>query len=444
MTGAVELLSRVTKLMPRARGELAELVAIRSVADASPQECERAAKWVCDAFAAEGFADALVVTTDDGGQAVVGSRRCHDPAAPTVLLYAHYDVRPPLDERAWHTPPFEMTEVDGRWYGRGTADCKGNILAHLTAVRALGDDIPVNLKVVVEEQGAGGLADFVRHNADLLRADAILVCDTGNAEAGKPAVTVSLRGMIDVVVTVETLAARLPSDMFSGPTPDALTALVSMLATLHDRDGNTTVAGLPGDQIWYGEPYPAGRFRRDAGMLPGVGIVGGAGVADSLWARPALSILGIDCPPVAGSAAAIAPVAAARLNLRIPPGTDVATAESALTGHLRAAAPWGARVSVATEATEEPFRASVDGPAHRAVGEAMREVYGRPVTMLGHGGSIPLCAVLADTYPDAEIILMGVEEPSTSVHAPNESVDPGELVAMATAEAVFLRRYSQA
>jgi cysteinylglycine-S-conjugate dipeptidase len=441
VTDTVELLRRSPKFMPRARAELAELVAIRSFL---PQECERAAKWVCDAFAAEGFADARLVTTADGSQAVVGSRRCHDPAAPTVLLYAHYDVRPPLDELAWHTPPFELTEVDGRWYGRGAADCKGNILAHLTALRALGDDLPVNLRVVVEEQGTGGLADFVRHHAEEFRADAILVCDTGNAEAGKPAVTVSLRGMVEVVVTVETLAARLHSGMFGGPTPDALSALVSMLATLHDRDGNTTVAGLAGDQIWFGEQYPPGRFRRDAGMLPGVGIVGGAGVADSLWARPALSILGIDCPPVAGAAAAIAPVAAARLNLRIPPGTDVATAESALTSHLRAAAPWGARVSVRTEATGEPFLASVDGPAYRAVGAAMREVYGTPVAMLGQGGSIPLCAVLADTYPDAEIILMGVGEPSTAVHAPNESVDPGELVAMATAEAVFLHRFSRA
>ena len=156
------------------------------------------------------------------------------------------------------------------------------------------------------------------------------------------------------------------------------------------------------------------------------GSLGGAGIADSLWARPALSILGVDCPPVVGSAAAITPKAAARLNLRIPPGMDVAAAESALTGHLEAAAPWGARVTVRTEATGAPFLAAVDGPAYHAVGEAMREVYGRPVTMLGQGGSIPLCTVLATTFPNAEIILMGVEEPRTSIHAPNESVDPGE------------------
>lgn len=444
----MDLLSRVTKLMPQARAELAELVAIRSVADARQfpaEECERAAKWVCDAFAKVGFADAHLAETADGSQAVVGSRPCGDPDAPTVLLYAHYDVQPPLGDAAWHTPPFELTEVDGRWYGRGAADCKGNIVAHLTALRALGDDIPVNLKVVVEgseEQGTGGLEDFVPRNADLLRADAILVCDTGNAEVGKPAVTVSLRGMVNVVVTVETLAGELHSGMFGGPAPDALTALVAMLATLHDWDGRTTVAGLASDQVWPGERYPARQFRVDAGVLPGVRLAGGAGIADSLWARPALSILGVDCPPVVGSAAAIVPKAAARLNLRIPPGMDVAAAESALIGHLEAAAPWGARVTVSTEATGAPFLAAVDGPAYWAIGEAMREVYGRPVTMLGQGGSIPLCTVLSTTFPNAEIILMGVEEPRTSIHAPNESVDPGELAAMATAEAVFLCRYA--
>ena len=138
-----------------------------------------------------------------------------------MLLYAHYDVQPPLDEAAWHTPPFELTEVNGRWYGRGAADCKGNIVMHLAALRALGDEVPVDLRLVVEgseEQGTGGLEAFVPANADLLRADAILVCDTGNAAVGHPAATVSLRGMVNVVVTVEALASEIHSGMFGGNT----------------------------------------------------------------------------------------------------------------------------------------------------------------------------------------------------------------------------------
>jgi acetylornithine deacetylase/succinyl-diaminopimelate desuccinylase-like protein len=443
----MDLRTRIADLMPRAAKELAELVAIRSVADPKQyprQECERAARWVRDAFAALSFTDARLVATVDGSHAVLGSRPCADPGARTVLLYAHYDVQPPLDETAWHTPPFELTEVDGRWFGRGAADCKGNIVAHLTALRALDGGIPVNLKVVVEgseEQGTGGLEDFVTHHPDTLRADAILVCDTGNAEAGRPAVTVSLRGMVNMVVTVETLASGLHSGMYGGAAPDALAALVAMLATLRDSAGNTRVGGLANDRTWGGEPYPADRFHADAGVLPGVSLLGDGSVADMLWARPAVTILGIDCPPVLGSSAAITPRAAARLNLRVPPGTDVRDAEQTLADHLHAAAPWGARVTVRTEATGPAFRTAVDGPAHRTMDAAMYEAYGTPAVALGQGGSIPLCTALAETYPDAEIVLMGVEEPRSLIHAPNESVDPAEIAAIALAEALFLRDY---
>lgn len=444
----MDLRTRIADLMPQAREELAELVAIPSVADPRqfpPEECDRTAQWVLDHFATLGFTDAHLEETADGSKAVVGSRPCADGDAPTVLLYAHYDVQPPLDDAAWHTPPFELTEVDGRWYGRGTADCKGNILMHLTALRALGEEVPVNLKLVVEgseEQGTGGLEAFVPAHADLLRADTILVCDTGNAAVGHPAATVSLRGMVNVVVTVEALGSELHSGMFGGAAPDALAALVAMLASLRDSHGNTTITGLDNTQTWSGEPYPADQFRRDATAVEGVSLLGDGSVSDMLWARPAVTILGIDCPPVVGSASAIVPRAAARLNLRIPPGQSPESAESALVGHLRTAAPWGVRVTVETEAKGAPFKAEVDGPAYAAMAGAMQEAYGAPMTTLGQGGSIPLCNVFADTYPGTELILMGVEEPQALIHAPNESVDPAEIEAMALVEALFLQRYA--
>jgi acetylornithine deacetylase/succinyl-diaminopimelate desuccinylase-like protein len=445
----VDLRTRIANLMPRAREELAELVSLRSVADPRqfpPEECERAAQWVLDRFKDLGFTDAHLEETADGSQAVVGSRPCSRPDAPTVLLYAHYDVQPPLDEATWDTAPFELTEVNGRWYGRGTADCKGNILMHLTALRALGEDVPVNLKLVVEgseEQGTGGLEAFVPEHAALLRADAILVCDTGNAAVGRPAVTASLRGMVNVVVTVEALESEMHSGMFGGAAPDALAALVAMLASLRDSHGNTTIKGLDNSQTWSGEPYPPNQFRSDSTAVPGVALLGDGSVSDMLWARPALTILGIDCPPVVGSASAIVPRAAARLNLRIPPGVTPEESRTALVDHLHSVAPWGVRVAVETEATGAPFKAEVDGPAYRAIAEAMQEAYGLPMSILGQGGSIPLCNVFADTYPDAELILMGVEEPLTLIHAPNESVDPNEIAAMALTEALFLQRYAE-
>ncbi|SKB10196.1 dipeptidase [Aeromicrobium choanae] len=443
----MDLRQRITELMPDVHDELAELVAIRSVADPRqfpPEECERAAAWVRDRFAGVGF-DVRLEETADGSQAVVGSRAGSRPDAPTVLLYAHYDVQPPVDENAWRTPPFEMTEVDGRWYGRGTADCKGNIVMHLTALRALGDDLGVNLKLVVEgseEQGTGGLEEFVQANPDLFRADAILVCDTGNAAVGRPAATVSLRGMVNVVVTMESASTELHSGMFGGAAPDALAALVQALSTMRDEEGDTVVDGMDNTQEWTGAPYPAEQFRSDAGVLDGVSLLGSGSVSDMLWARPALTILGIDCPPVVGSAAAIVPKASARLNLRIPPGIAPQDAEAALRSHLAAATPWGVHCTVETEATGSPFQAATDGPAYRALAGAMQEAYGVEMTHLGQGGSIPLCNVFAELYPDAEIVLMGVEEPQALIHAPNESVDPTEIASMALSEALFLQRFA--
>ena len=434
--------------MAPAREELAAFVAFRSVADARqfpPEECSLAAHWVLDKFAALGFSDIRLERTPDGSDAVVGSRPGPDPAAPTVLLYAHYDVQPPLDDSAWRTPPFELTEVNGRWYGRGAADCKGNILAHLLALRALDEAVPVNLKLVVEgseEQGTGGLEAFVAARQEVLQADTILVCDTGNAAVGRPAATVTLRGMVNVVVTVEAMRSELHSGMFGGPAPDALAALIAILASLRDDRGNTVISGLDNTQTWAGAPYPPEQFRSDAAVLEGVSLLGDGTVSDMLWARPAVTVLGIDCPPVTGSTAAIVPRAAARLNLRIPPGVTPADAHSALVDHLHAAAPWGVHVDVATEATGSPFRAATGGTAYRAMAAAMLEAYGTPMTTLGQGGSIPLCNVFAETYPEAELILMGVEEPLALIHAPNESVDPTEIQAMALAVALFLQRYA--
>jgi len=445
----MDLRERTASLMGQARAELAELVAIPSVADPRqfpPEECARAARWVRDAFAGAGFADAWLAEMSDGSQAVLGSRQCADPDAATVLLYAHYDVQPPLNEAEWRTPPFELTEVAGRWHGRGAADCKGNIVMHLAALRALGDELPVHLKVVVEgsEETTGALEEFVPGHADLLRADAILVCDAGNAAVGHPAVTTSLRGVADVIVEVEALASELHSGKFGGAAPDALAALVAMLATLRDARGNTTVRGLDNTQVWPGAAYPAETFRADAGVLEGVSLLGDGGVADMVWSRPAVTILGIDCPPVVGSAPAITPRARARLNLRVPPGTQIRGAAEALVHHLHAVAPWGVRVAAEIEAPGPPFQARTGGPAYQAIAAAMHEAYGRPMVMLGEGGSIPLCNAFAEACPEAELILMGVEEPLALIHAPNESVDPAEIAAMALTEALFLQRYAAA
>ncbi|MBF6173038.1 dipeptidase [Nocardia blacklockiae] len=445
------LRAQVRSLMPQARIDLAELVSYQSVADPRqfpPEECHRAAQWVADAFAEVGLTDVGLHETPDGSKAVV-ARHLAPAGAPTVMLYCHYDVQPPLGDDAWHTPVWQLTERNGRWYGRGAADCKGNIVTHLTALRALretlgGSDYPVGITLVAEgseEQGTGGLEAFVPGNADLLRADALVIADCGNFAVGVPTFTQTLRGNVNVLVTVETLSGPMHSGMFGGPAPDALAALIHVLATLRDERGNTTIAGLPGDQRWDGAQYPPEQFRADAGVLDGVDLLGDGTVSDMLWARPALTVLGIDVPPVVGSSAAVQPRSRARLNLRIPPGLDPDTALKALTAHLESNTPWHAKVTVETEGVGSPFRSGTSGPARRAMEAAFQAAYGRAATTQGQGGSIPLCNVFAETYPDAEIMLIGVEEPGCLIHAPNESVDPTEIEHLALTEALFLASY---
>jgi acetylornithine deacetylase/succinyl-diaminopimelate desuccinylase-like protein len=217
-----------------------------------------------------------------------------------------------------------------------------------------------------------------------------------------------------------------------------------MLASLHDEHGNTTVDGLDATQTWSGVDYPAEQFRKDANVLDGVKLMGDGSVADLLWARPSATVIGIDVPPVIGSSAAVQASAAARVSLRLPPGTTGQAAQDALVAHLQARVPWGRQCEIERVAKGDPFVGSLEGPAFEALRAAMEEAFGHAMTTEGQGGSIPLCNVLAETFPDAEIFLMGVEEPKCLIHAPNESVDPAEIEHLALAEALFLERYAEA
>jgi acetylornithine deacetylase/succinyl-diaminopimelate desuccinylase-like protein len=432
----------VASLMPRAKAELTELVAFKSVADFDQypkSESEGAANWIADALRAEGFQDVALLDTPDGTQSVYGYLPGPE-GAKTVLLYAHYDVQPPLDEAAWVTPPFELTERDGRWYGRGSADCKGGVIMHLLALRALkaNGGVPVHVKVIVEgseEQGTGGLERYAEEHPELLTADTVVIGDAGNFRAGLPTVTATLRGMTLVRVQVDTLEGNLHSGQFGGAAPDALAALIRVLDSLRAKDGSTTVDGLSDDAAWDGLQY--------AKVLDGVELIGSGTVADRVWARPAVTVLGIDCPPVVGATASVQAGARALVSLRVPPGVDAAEATKLLEAHLVAHTPWGARVSTEQIGQGQPFRADTSSPAYAAMTEAMSIAYaGREMQYAGLGGSIPLCNTLASLYPRAEILLIGLSEPEAQIHAVNEGVSPDELERLSVAEALFLRNYA--
>ena len=447
---SIPVAETVASLMPRAKAELTELVAFKSVADFDQfprSESEGAARWVADALRAEGFEDVALLDTPDGTQSVYGYLPGPE-GAKTVLLYAHYDVQPPLDEAGWSTPPFELTERDGRWYGRGAADCKGGVIMHLLALRALKADggVPVNVKVIAEgseEMGTGGLERYAEAHPELLKADTIVIGDSGNFRVGLPTVTTTLRGMTMVRVQIDTLAGNLHSGQFGGAAPDALGALIRVLDSLRGEDGSTTVDGLTGESSWEGLQYDEAQFRADAKVLDGVELIGSGTVADRIWARPAVTVLGIDCPPVVGATPSVQASARALVSLRVPPGVDAAQATKLLQAHLEAHTPWGARVSTEQIGQGQAFRADTTSPAYQAMADAMAVAYpGEEMQYAGQGGSIPLCNTLAALYPEAEILLIGLSEPEAQIHAVNESVSPQELERLSVTEALFLRNYA--
>ncbi len=443
------LAQAVDDLLPRARSDLAHLVACRSVFDRAIEpvsQCVAAASLTESLFSETGLATSTM-RTPDGSLAVIARHRMK--GRPRILFYTHHDVVPAGALSDWDGNPWVLTERDGRWHGRGAADCKGNIVAILTALRAVREvlgRLPTEVGVVVEgseEQSSGGMEALARERPKLVRADAIVIADTGNVALGQPTFTTSLRGTGSVRFTVETMAAPAHSGKYGGAAPDALQALVTALASLRASDGSTTIDGLEADGVWPGAPYAADLFAQDAALLDGVAPLAGPGdphdgaIADLLWARPAATVLAIDAPPLAQVTAAVQGRARAIVNLRVPPHMDVVEAQRLLGEHLERHTPYG-RTEIRSLSLGRGFAARTDGPAYDSMRRAMRAAFGREPVTTGQGGSIPLAVALQELHSRAEIMLLGVEEPLCRIHAPNESVDPGEIQRTALAMALFV------
>ncbi|MET8861671.1 dipeptidase [Nonomuraea sp. NPDC004580] len=435
----------VSAAMPQAVEELKRLAAIPSVAfPGHPQEpVFAAAKMTEELLRSTGLPRVQQVPVEGSFPAVYGEAPA-PPGMPTVLLYAHYDVQPAGDPAAWRTPPFEPTLIDGRLYGRGTADDKSGVISHVTALRAFQGRFPVGIKVIIEgqEEYAGDrLEAFVERNPELLRADTIVVADTGNPRVADPAVTTSLRGMAAFTIEVRTLREPVHSGSFGGAAPDALAALMRMLTALHDENGDVRVPGLPRGSF-LGQGPSEEEFRRTAGVLDGVSLVGSGSLADRLWSSYAITVTGLDVPTVSGAINAVQPVARARVTVRVPPASDPKTAIDAVADFLRQVAPWGVQVSFGDHTVGAGFQADSGGKARSALNRAMERAFGRPPRDVGAGGSIPLVSTLLKQFPAAEILLFGAEDEEAAIHAPNERVDLEELRRVATTEALFLHELS--
>jgi len=433
--------ARVAQNMPRIRADLERLVRIPSVsADGyDPQHVRASADATAEILSRAGVRGVRLLELDGAHPAVFGEIP-GPPGAPTILLYAHHDVQPPGDEDGWHSPPFEPTERDGRLYGRGTCDDKSGVMVHVAAILAHGGTPPVGVKVIVEgeeETGSEHLHEFLARYGPDLTADALVLADSSNWRLGVPALTTSLRGVVDCVVEVRTLDHAVHSGVYGGPVADALTALARLLATLHDDRGNVAIPGLtpaPPKDLDLSEAD----YRTDAGVLDGVELIGEGSITERLWTRPAISILGVDAPTLQHASNQLVPVARAKVSMRIPPGIDATKALDALTAHLESNAPWGAHVTVSRGSTGEPFEVRADRPMHDAVRRAFRDAWDHDPVDIGMGGSIPLVKAFADAYPDTALLLTGVEDPDGRAHGENESLHLGEFERACVAEALLL------
>ena len=438
-----DLVERVREVLPSVRRDLDDLVRIQSVwADPGRRdEVYRSARAVADLLSRAGFGDVEIVS--EGGAPAVIARHPAPAGAPTVLLYAHHDVQPEGDAGQWTSPPFEPTEHGGRLYGRGSADDKAGIATHLAAFKAHGGQPPVGVTVFVEgeeESGSPSLGRLLAAHRDALAADVIVIADSDNWSSDVPALTVSLRGLVDCVVEVATLDHGLHSGLWGGVVPDALSVLVRLLASLHDDDGNVAVAGLHETDIAslnYPD-YPPERVRADSGVLDGVSEIGCGSVPQRLWAKPAITVIGIDTTSVAAASNTLIPRARAKISMRVAPGGDADAHLDALTSHLQKHTAWGARVTVTRGEKGEPYAIEASGPVYDAARAAFRQAWGTDPIDMGMGGSIPFIAEFADAFPEAKILVTGVEDPGTQAHSINESLHLGVLERAAVAEALLL------
>ena len=440
-----DITARVRDVLPAVRADLENLVRIESVwADPDRRgEVQRSAEEVAKLLSDAGFGDVRIVA--EGGAPAVIAHHPPPPGAPTVLLYAHHDVQPEGDRSQWHSEPFEPTERDGRLYGRGTADDKAGIATHLAAFRAHGGNPPVGVTVFVEgeeESGSPSLSRLLAAHRDALAADVIVIADSDNWSTEVPSLTVSLRGLADCIVEVATLDHGLHSGMWGGVVPDALSVLVRLLASLHDDEGNVAVDGLH-EATAAPVEYTPERVRADTGLLDGVQEIGSGSVAQRLWAKPAITVVGIDTTPIAKASNTLTPCARAKVSMRVAPGGDAAEHLAALTRHLEQHTPWGAQVTVTPGDVGEPYAIDASGPVYDAARDAFRQAWGNDAIDAGVGGSIPFIAAFASAFPDAKILVTGVEDPDTQAHSINESLHLGVLERAATAEALLLDRLAR-
>jgi acetylornithine deacetylase/succinyl-diaminopimelate desuccinylase-like protein len=437
-----EIFGKARALMPGVLEDLKSLIRHPSVAFPGypPEPVNAMADATVALLRQYGLRDARLLDIAGGYPAVYGEIPA-PPGAPTVMMYAHYDVQPAHREDGWETDPWTPVEKGGRLYGRGAADDKSGIVITAACLRIFEGNPPVGVKVLIEgeEETTGHLEEFVNARPDLFQCDVFIVADSGNLSVGEPALTTTLRGEVSRIIGVHTLDHAVHSGSFGGAAPDALISLIRILATLHDTRGDVAVRGLRSDAPRDTE-YPAEIYRQNAGLLEDVQLIGTGPLSSRVWSKPSVTVIGIDAPSVSDASNILIPRASAKISMRISPGADARRELHLLMDHLRAVAPWNVHVEVREASDSSGFIFPTDGPGFAAARRALEIAFGMPVRETGAGGSIPLLRVLRSAVPQAEFILWGAQDASYStIHGANESVDIHELERFIVAQSLVLQ-----
>ena len=441
---------KVDAAFPVALANLGDLVRIPGIAwDAfDPQQLERSAEAVAELLKSTDVFELVEIRRAEahgkiGAPAVVARREARN-GRPQILLYAHHDVQPPGDLSVWNTPEFQPTLIDGRIYGRGAADDKAGIVTHLTAIKTLvetlGNDFEVGISVFIEgeeEAGSPTFRNFLDENRDVLAADVIIVADSANWTTTVPALTTTLRGLVSQVVEVQTLDHAVHSGMFGGAVPDAMTATLRLLASLHDEVGDVAVAGLHASKA-ADLDFTEQQLRIDSGLLDGVSTIGTGSILDRMWTKPSITVIGIDAMSVPMSSNTLLPSVKSKIRMRIAPGQDPQEALALLRQHLEQHVPFGAKLTYGEVELGKPFEANSAGWAKKLAELSLSAAFGNESVDIGIGGSIPFIADLLEVFPSAQILVTGVEDADSRAHSPNESVHVDTLRGAMVAESLFL------
>ena len=436
---------------PEALEVLSRLVSIPGIAWEAfdPKELEKSAEAVAGLLRDTEVFDSVEVLRSAtpegplGAPAVVATRAARN-SKPTILLYAHHDVQPPGANELWESEPFKTDIRNGRMYGRGAADDKAGVVAHIYAIKALREltknDFDLGLVVFIEgeeEAGSPSFANFLIEHKAKLQSDVVIVADSGNWTTEIPAITTTLRGLVSLEFEVRTLDHAVHSGMYGGAVPDAMLALTKILGSMWDESGSVSILGLKStDSIDL--DYAEDQLRLDSGLLPSTKPLGEGSILGRIWTKPALTLIGLDYPSVAVSSNTLVPSVKAKLSLRIAPCEEPGEALEALKSHILSHNSLGARIEFGAVELGKPFSLGESGWAKEVAAGALKAAYGLASVDIGIGGSIPFIADLEAVFPGVQVLVTGVEDPDSRAHSPNESLHIETLEKAIVAQTLIL------